>query len=84
MMTVEIKINGKLRGKMEFVNAEMRCEGKPLYTVRVVEESRDGKPFQYDTRYVAHIPEQGMMQLISNGLSVLGWDPKTWAGDVPR
>lgn len=41
------------------------------------------RPFKFDKKYVAHVRDDGMMQLLANGLKALGWEAKIWSTKVP-
>jgi len=83
-MTVEIKINGELKRKMRFENRGRSSDtDKTTYEIWVEQsESLEKKPSKFGPKKVLHIRDQGMMQLIANGFSALGWKPKPWS--VPK
>ena len=86
MMTVKILINGELKGTVKFTNRGPAGGAKTRYSVQAFQEvDPKGKPpFWWNPRDVFHIPDQGMIQLLANGLAAMGWKPKPWALDVSK
>lgn len=84
MMTVEIRINGELKETVKFTNQGPAGGAKTRYRVQAFQEvDHEGKPpFWWNPRTALHIPDQGMMQLLANGLAAMGWRPKPWS--VPK
>lgn len=82
MMTVEIRTEGKLDGRIELVCEGKGPRGKILYKAFAVEEIPGKDPFRWGPKMFLYTLDSGSMQMLSNALAALGWKPKSWS--VPK
>ncbi len=79
MMTVDIKIDGKRKGWIEFVYLDITGRKKTVCSVLAIQEVPGKKPFKFDSKKARYVPDQGMMQQLANVLAALGWTAKPWS-----